>query len=97
MFADVGDLVAHIQDDIRIGAFHMTIAHNLSWELVALSDSGSTNEAQRTALEVAYGVSLTFGDQPDLFSACMSGIVEQVTDQELKRHLRQAVAHGLRK
>lgn len=76
---------------------HRTIAHNLSWELVALSDSGSTNEAARTALEVAYGVSLILNDQPDLFSACMSSIIEQVTDQELKSHLRKAVAHGLRK
>lgn len=74
-----------------------SIAYKLSWELVALSDSGSTNAAARTALEIAYGVALTFGDQPDLFSACMSSIIEQVTDPELKRLFRNAVARGLRK
>lgn len=72
-----------------------TIAQKLSWELVALNELPSTL-AQRTALEVAYGVALFTGDQPEVFSAAMSFIIEQVTDPEMKRQLRFFERRGLK-
>ena len=75
----------------------MSIAEKLSWEFVALSDRGSANEDERLALEIASGVANLIGDQPDLFSAIMSSIVEQVSDQDMKRLLRNVTARGLRK
>lgn len=51
----------------------------------------------RTALEVAYGVALQLGNQPELFSAFMSSIIGQVTDPETKRLLRLYTARGLKK
>ena len=74
----------------------MSIAERLSWETVALNDRGDATEKQRTALEVAYGVSLIIGNQPELFSAMMSSIIEQVTDPETQRNLRQYTARGLK-
>lgn len=74
----------------------MDIAQKLSWELVALNECVSS-QAQRTALEVAYGVALQIGNQPDLFGACMSSIIGQVTDPETQRMLRFYTARGLKK
>lgn len=75
----------------------MGIAEKLSWEAVALNDRGDGTPEQYTALEVTYGVALKLGDQPELFSAVMSSIIEQVTDPATKRSLRIAVARGLKK
>jgi len=73
----------------------MSIAQKLSWELVAMNERGS-NERERTALEIAYGVALQVGDQPDLFSAFLSSIIGQVTDPQIQRHLRFWTARGLK-
>jgi hypothetical protein len=74
----------------------MDIAQHLSWEIVAMNELDPSQE-QRTAVEVAYGVALQLGDQPELFSAFMSSIIGQVTDPETKRLLRLYTARGLRK
>lgn len=56
----------------------MSIAEKLSWEFVALSDRGNAGEQERLSLEIASGVANLIGDQPELFSACMSSIFEIV-------------------
>ena len=73
----------------------MSIAQRLSWETVALNERESC-QAERTALEVAYGVALIIGNQPEVFSAMMSSVIEQVTDETTKRFLRQYAARGLK-
>ncbi len=71
-----------------------SIAEKLAWETVALNELPSS-QAQRTALEVAYGVALIIGDQPELFSAIMSSIIEQVTSDLTKSFLRQYTGRGV--
>jgi hypothetical protein len=75
---------------------NMDIAKKLSWEIVSLNDRGDGTPVQYLALEVAYGVALQVGDQPDAFSSIMSSVIEQVTDAETKRNLRISVARGLK-
>lgn len=75
----------------------MSIAEKLSWEFVALSDRGNASDEERLALEIASGVANQIGNQPDLFSAVMSSIIEQVSNQDVKRLLRNVTARGLRK
>lgn len=75
----------------------MSIAEKLSWEFIALSDRGNASDQERMALEIASGVANQIGDQPDLFSAFMSSIIEQVSDEDMKRLLRNVTARGLRK
>lgn len=72
----------------------MSIAQKLSWELVAMHER-APSERERTALEIAYGVALQMGDQPDLFSAFMSSIIGQVSDPQMQRLLRLFTARGL--
>ena len=75
----------------------MSIAEKLSWEFVALSDRGNASDEECLALEIASGVANQIGNQPDLFSAVMSSIIEQVSNQDVKRLLRNVTARGLRK
>ena len=75
----------------------MSIAQKLSWEIVAMNDRGAYEERERMALEVAYGVALQVGDQPDLFSAFMSSIIGQVSDKTLQNSLRVYTARALKK
>jgi len=72
----------------------MSIAQKLSWEIVALNER-EASQAERTALEVAYGVSLALSD-PGRFSSVMDSIAEQVTDPQLQRCLRAYTARGLK-
>lgn len=71
-----------------------SIAQRLAWETVALNELPSS-QAQRTALEVAYGVACIIGDQPELFSAMMSSIIQQITDETTKGFLRQYTGRGV--
>ena len=74
----------------------MSIAQKLAWEIQAQNDRGDASLKARMALEIAYGVSLFTGDQPEVFSAAMSFIIEQVTDSEMKRQLRFFERRGLK-
>ena len=74
----------------------MTISQKLAWEIQAQNDRGDVSATARLALEVAYGVSLFTGDQPELFSAAMSFIIEQVSNAEMKRLLRFNERRGLK-
>jgi hypothetical protein len=74
----------------------LSIAQKLSWEIVAMNEL-EPSKPQRTALEIAYGVALQVGDQPELFSAFMSSIIDQVTDAEMQHSLRAYTARGLKK
>jgi hypothetical protein len=84
----------HIEDFLR--GETMSIAVKLSWELVALSDRGVGEGPERLTAEIAYGVARQI-DQPDLFSAVMSSIIMQVSDEHTKHLLRQWTARGLKK
>lgn len=75
----------------------MDIATKLSWEIVGMNDHGGYSTQQYTAAEVAYGVALQVGDQPELFSAVMSSIIGQITDEEVQQAMRQYTARGLKK
>lgn len=72
----------------------MSIAQKLSWEIVALNETVST-QAQRMALEICYGVSLALSD-PGSFSSVMTQVTEQVSDAEMQRLLRLYTARGLK-
>lgn len=74
-----------------------SIAEKLGWEIASLNDRGNGAPEQYLALEVAYGVALQMGDRPEIFSAVMSSVIEQVTDPEMKRRLRISLTQGLRK
>ncbi len=73
----------------------MSIAQKLSWEIVALNDRGDASLATRTALEIAYGVSLAQGD-PASFASTMETIAFEVSDLELQRLLRFYARRGLK-
>lgn len=73
----------------------MSIAEKLSWEIVAQNDHGEASAIQRTALEIAYGVSLAQGD-PGSFSSTMESIASQVTNVEMQRLLRLYATRGLK-
>lgn len=73
----------------------MSIAEKLSWEIQAQNDHGEASARQRMALEICYGVSLKV-DEPELFSAIMSSVIEQVSDSEVQRLLRLYVRRGLK-
>jgi hypothetical protein len=75
---------------------HVSIAQKLAWEIQAQNDRGEATARQRMALEIAYGVALQVGDQPELFSALMSSIIGQVTDAEMHRLLRLYTVRGLK-
>ena len=74
----------------------MTIAQKLSWEIIAMNER-EPGQMERTAIEVAYGVALQVGNQPDLFSAIMASIIIQVSDETLQHCLRVSTARGLKK
>ncbi len=92
------DEMIHIVESIEIGEFEMDIAQRLSWEIVAMNDRGFHihKEREKLALEIAYGVALQVGDQPELFSAFLSSIIGQVTDGVTQRYLRIYAARGLK-
>ena len=76
------------------------LAEKLSWEIVALHDRGTDDSAGARALlaaEIAYGVALQVGDQPELFSAFMSSIIGQVSDNDMQQELRRYEVKGLQK
>jgi hypothetical protein len=56
----------------------MGISEKLAWEIQAQNDRGEATARQRLALEIVYGVALQVDDQPELFSAIASSIIEQV-------------------
>lgn len=72
----------------------MSIAQKLSWEIVAQNELEPSQES-RTALEIAYGVSLALSD-PASFSSIMASIAEQVTDPETRCNLKFYTARGLK-
>ncbi len=74
----------------------MSIAQKLAWEIQAQNDRGEATARQRLALEIVYGVALTLDDQPELFSAVIASIIEQVSDPEMQRLLRLYMRRGLK-
>lgn len=73
----------------------MNTSEKLSWEIIALNDRENATDAERTALEVAYGVSLALSE-PGSFSSVMAQIAEQVSDPQVQRYLRAYTARGLK-
>lgn len=73
----------------------MSISEKLAWEIQVQNDRGDYSLAQRTALEVAYGVSLALSD-PGSFSSVMASIVDQVSNQEMGRLLALYTKRGLK-
>ena len=73
----------------------MSIAQKLSWEIVAMNDRGNASEAQRTALEICYGVSLAH-DEKLPFLTTMNKITEHVSDPTLKHLLALYTARGVK-
>ena len=90
---EVEDLLA-LQDDFEKGNFTLSISEKLSWELVAQNDRGDYSLAQRTALEIAYGVALA-NDSAESYKATMESVASQVSNPEIKRLLQMWTRRGL--
>lgn len=64
----------------------MDIAQKLSWEFVALNDRGISDERDRLALEIAYGIALKISE-PAQFRTVMASVTCSVTDPVLRARL----------